>query len=193
MSAQPYRGCKPLPQPRPATCSYTAVPGARRNEGYCHDVPRPQPTCRRRYQPRHRNRRSGLVGRSRPRRRHLSVPRLSAGTGDQSVLFDPGSHLTFAGTLRKIEEVIPFTKIGYFVCLPFWLVEQHDWRLQLLDRELRFVFTPYAHFPGAICSFDPSTRALRRPHRGRTRDRPIATKQDPRRVGSGAPERPGHA
>ena len=113
--------------------------------------------------------------------------------GDQSVLFDPGSHFTCAGTLRKIEEVIPFTKIGYFVCLPFWLVEQHDWPLQLLDRELRFVFTPYAHFPGAICSFDPSTRALRRPHRGRTRNGPIATKQDPRRVGSGAPARPGHA
>ena len=121
--------------------------------------------------------------------------------GDQSVLFDPGSRLTFAGTLRKIEEVIPFTKIRYFVChhqdpdiaaalplidqiaeredavvathwraqallkhyglrIPFWLVDQHDWRLQLLDRELRFVFTPYAHFPGAICSFDPSTRVL---------------------------------
>jgi diguanylate cyclase (GGDEF)-like protein len=121
--------------------------------------------------------------------------------GDQSVLFDPGSRLTFAGTLRKIEEVIPFTKIRYFVChhqdpdiaaalplidqmvdredavvvthwraqallkhyglrLPFWLVDQHDWRLQLLDRELQFVFTPYAHFPGAICGFDPSTRVL---------------------------------
>ena len=121
--------------------------------------------------------------------------------GDQSVLFDPGSRLTFAGTLRKIEEVIPFTHIRYFVChhqdpdiaaalplidqmverddavvvthwraqallkhyglrLPFWLVDEHDWRLPLLDRELRFVFTPYAHFPGAICSFDPSTQVL---------------------------------
>lgn len=116
--------------------------------------------------------------------------------GDQSVLFDPGSRLTFAGTLRKIEEVIPFTRIRFFVChhqdpdiaaamplidelidrpdavlvthwrtqallkhyglkLPFWLVDEHDWRLPLTDRELRFVFTPYAHFPGAICTFDP--------------------------------------
>jgi diguanylate cyclase (GGDEF)-like protein len=36
--------------------------------------------------------------------------------GDQSVLFDPGSVLTFPQTLRKIEEIIPFTKIRYFVC-----------------------------------------------------------------------------
>ncbi len=118
--------------------------------------------------------------------------------GDQSVLLDPGSGLTFPGTLRKIEEVIPFSHIRYFVChhpdpditaalplidrmidrpdavlvthwrtqalikhygfkLPFWLVDEHDWRLPLLDRELRFVFTPYAHFPGAICTFDPAT------------------------------------
>jgi diguanylate cyclase (GGDEF)-like protein len=118
--------------------------------------------------------------------------------GNQSVLFDPGSRLTFAGTLRKIEEVIPFTHIRYFVChhpdpdiaaamplidamtdrpdavlvthwrthallkhyglkMPFWLVDEHDWRLPLPDRELRFVFTPYAHFPGAFCTFDPAT------------------------------------
>ncbi len=121
--------------------------------------------------------------------------------GDQSVLLDPGSRLTFPNTLRKIEEVIPFTRIRYFVChhqdpditaalplidamtarpdavvvthwraqallkhyalrMPFWLVDQHDWRLPLEDRELRFIFTPYAHFPGAFCSFDSTTRVL---------------------------------
>ncbi len=121
--------------------------------------------------------------------------------GDQSVLFDPGSRLTFAGTLRKIEEVIPFSAIRWFVChhqdpditaalplidqlvsrddaailthwrtqallkhyglrLPSILVDEHDWRLALPDRELRFIFTPYAHFPGAICSFDPHTGVL---------------------------------
>ncbi len=121
--------------------------------------------------------------------------------GDQSILFDPGSRLTFPGTLRKIEEVVPFNHIRYFVChhqdpdiaavlpliddmierddavvvthsrtsallkhyglaLPFWLVEEHDWRLALEDRELRFIFTPYAHFPGAIATFDPSTGVL---------------------------------
>ncbi len=121
--------------------------------------------------------------------------------GEHSVLFDPGSRLTFAGTLRKIEEVIPFTRIRYFVChhqdpdiaaalplidelverddavvvthwrsrallkhyglrLPFWLVDEHDWRLSLPDRELRFIFTPYAHFPGAFCTFDPRTGVL---------------------------------
>ncbi|WP_328983693.1 oxygen-binding di-iron domain-containing protein [Thiorhodovibrio winogradskyi] len=121
--------------------------------------------------------------------------------GDQSVLFDPGSRLTFPGTLRKIEQVIPFTQIRYFVChhqdpditaalplidamndredavvvthwrahallrhyglkMPFWLVDQNDWKLPLVDRELKFIFTPYAHFPGAICTFDPKTGVL---------------------------------
>ncbi len=121
--------------------------------------------------------------------------------GDQSVLFDPGSRLTFPGTLRKIEEVMPINHIRYYVChhqdpdiaaamplidelidrkdavlvthwraqallkhyglrLPFWLVDKHDWRLPLEDRVLDFVFTPYAHFPGAFCTFDPKTRVL---------------------------------
>ncbi|MCF7990735.1 MAG: diguanylate cyclase [Thiohalocapsa sp.] len=121
--------------------------------------------------------------------------------GDQSVLFDPGSVLTFAQTKRKIEEVVPFDAIRYFVCqhqdpdiaaampqidalvtrddaalithsrtqvllkhyglrLPFWLVDEHHWRIALEDRSLSFVFTPYAHFPGAICSYDEKTGVL---------------------------------
>ncbi|MEO5377821.1 MAG: diguanylate cyclase [Magnetococcus sp. DMHC-6] len=36
--------------------------------------------------------------------------------GDQSVLVDPGSALTFPYTLSKIEEVIPFSNIRYFLC-----------------------------------------------------------------------------
>lgn len=36
--------------------------------------------------------------------------------GDESVLFDPGSVLTFDKTLSKIESIIPFAKIKYFVC-----------------------------------------------------------------------------
>ncbi|MGD2083998.1 MAG: diguanylate cyclase [Chromatiales bacterium] len=115
--------------------------------------------------------------------------------GRSSVLIDPGSRLTFDHTLRKVEEVVPFADIRYFVChhqdpdiaaalpfidelvgrddavivthwrarallkhyglrLPFWLIDEHDWRLELEDRELSFVFTPYAHFPGAFCTFD---------------------------------------
>jgi len=35
--------------------------------------------------------------------------------GDQSVLIDPGSKLTFDKTLEKIEEIIPFDRIKYFV------------------------------------------------------------------------------
>ncbi|MCW8327671.1 diguanylate cyclase [Photobacterium sp. SDRW27] len=118
--------------------------------------------------------------------------------GDQSILIDPGSKLTFANTLRKINEVIPFTSIKYFVCqhqdpditgaiplieqllcrddavvvthwrtkmllkhygfaIPFWLIEDNDWQLELDDRTLSFCFTPYAHFPGAFTTFDPES------------------------------------
>ena len=118
--------------------------------------------------------------------------------GDNSVLIDPGSKLTFAGTLRKIEEVVPFTSIRYFICqhqdpditgamnlidqmisrsdaiivthwrakmlikhyelgMPFWLIDENDWRLELDDRELQFCFTPYAHFPGAFTTFDSAS------------------------------------
>lgn len=44
--------------------------------------------------------------------------------------------------------------------LPFWLIEDHDWHLDLEDRRLRFVFTPYAHFPGAFATFDEATATL---------------------------------
>lgn len=36
--------------------------------------------------------------------------------GKDSVLFDPGSMITFRETFRKIEEIIPFSNIRYFVC-----------------------------------------------------------------------------
>ena len=120
--------------------------------------------------------------------------------GERSVLFDPGSLLTFSETLRKIEEIMPFHQIKYIVChhqdpditaslpeidklrhpdtvmLTHWragmilkhygveMVTQHveemDWKLELEDRTLRFIFTPYAHFPGAFCTFDEKTRVL---------------------------------
>lgn len=121
--------------------------------------------------------------------------------GDQSVLIDPGSPLTFAETRRKIESILPFASIRYFIChhpdpdivsaislfdhevtrpdacivthwraaallkhygwkIPFWLVERNHWTLQLESRSLKFVFTPYLHFPGAFCSFDESSGIL---------------------------------
>lgn len=121
--------------------------------------------------------------------------------GDQSVLIDPGSVITFRHTLRKIEQVTPLCNIRYFVCqhqdpdiaaamplvdqlidrddavlvthgravallkhydlrMPFWQIEDHDWVLDLGGRLLRFVFTPYAHFPGAFCTFDSQEGVL---------------------------------
>ena len=46
------------------------------------------------------------------------------------------------------------------VDLPYWLVEENDWRIQLEDRALRFLFTPYAHFAGAFCTFDETSGTL---------------------------------
>jgi diguanylate cyclase (GGDEF)-like protein len=44
--------------------------------------------------------------------------------------------------------------------LPFVRVDELGWRLELEDRALRFVFTPYVHFAGAFCSFDERSGTL---------------------------------
>lgn len=44
--------------------------------------------------------------------------------------------------------------------LPFWRIEEHDWQLELEDRTLKFVFTPYLHFAGAFCTFDETSGTL---------------------------------
>ena len=43
---------------------------------------------------------------------------------------------------------------------PFWLVDKHDWKLNANGRELEFIFTPYAHFPGAFVTYDKKTGVL---------------------------------
>lgn len=56
----------------------------------------------------------------------------------------------------------------YALKMPFWLVDQHDWHLDLGGpggghggkRMVRFAFTPYAHFPGAFVSFDETSGTL---------------------------------
>jgi len=121
--------------------------------------------------------------------------------GNQSVLFDPGSSLTWPETRRKVEMLVPFDDIRWFVVhhqdpdicgampeidrlinredaawvthwraavllkhynpsVPFWLIDEHDWCLDLGGRTLEFVFTPYLHFPGAFASFDRLTGTL---------------------------------
>jgi len=44
--------------------------------------------------------------------------------------------------------------------LGYWRIEEHEWRLELVDRTLQFVFTPYAHFAGAFCTFDKTSGTL---------------------------------
>ncbi len=121
--------------------------------------------------------------------------------GDESILIDPGSRLTYATTKRKIESLINLSDIKYIVChhqdpdivscmdqllndigdrekyivthwrawslllhynwnVKLYEVEKNTWRLKAGDRKLRFIFTPYLHFPGAFCSFDEKTRTL---------------------------------
>ncbi len=43
---------------------------------------------------------------------------------------------------------------------PFYLVDKHDWKLKAGDRELEFIFTPYAHFAGAFCTYDKKSEIL---------------------------------
>lgn len=122
--------------------------------------------------------------------------------GNESVLIDPGSMITFPVTLQKIKSVLPLSDIKYVImhhqdpdivgCVsmlekmlkrsdlrfithwrtetllkhyqwktPFWLVDEHDWKLTLEGgRELEFVFTPYAHFAGAFCTYDTQTGTM---------------------------------
>lgn len=48
----------------------------------------------------------------------------------------------------------------YGIDLPYYLVDEHDWQLDLGGRRLHFVFTPYLHFPGAFTTFDAQTGTL---------------------------------
>ncbi|MBF0614698.1 MAG: diguanylate cyclase [Magnetococcales bacterium] len=121
--------------------------------------------------------------------------------GDQSVLIDPGSVLLFPTVLEKINKIIPFEQIRYFICqhqdpditgilpqidlmphhpdavvvshwrinallkhyalhMPLMCIEECNWKLNLGGRELRFIFTPYLHSPGAFCTFDPESGVL---------------------------------
>ena len=43
----------------------------------------------------------------------------------------------------------------------FYLVDEHNWELKLPSGKLlKFIFTPYAHFAGNICTYDPKTKIL---------------------------------
>ncbi len=43
---------------------------------------------------------------------------------------------------------------------PFYLIDRNDWKLKAGSRELEFIFTPYAHFPGAFCTYDKKSKIL---------------------------------
>ncbi|MGA1845842.1 diguanylate cyclase [Deferribacter abyssi] len=121
--------------------------------------------------------------------------------GKESILIDPGSNLTFKETLYKIEQIIPFSHIKYFIChhqdpditaalatiqhilnrndaliishwraielikhynlnIPFECVEKNNWEINCGNRKLKFIFTPYLHFPGAFCTYDVKSKIL---------------------------------
>ncbi len=122
--------------------------------------------------------------------------------GEESILIDPGSMITFPVVLEKIFKITSLRNIKYIIMhhqdpditgcystleslfpenqqrfivthwrtkvllkhymwkTPFYLIDKHDWRLKAGDRELEFIFTPYAHFPGAFSTFDKKTKVL---------------------------------
>ena len=122
--------------------------------------------------------------------------------GEESVLIDPGSMITFPVVLEKLFSLVKLRDIKYIVMhhqdpdivgcyntlesimpkredrrivthwraymllkhyqwkTPFFLIDKEGWKLKAGDRELEFVFTPYAHFPGAFCTFDKKTKTL---------------------------------
>ncbi len=121
--------------------------------------------------------------------------------GDESVLIDPGSMITFPVVLEKITSLVKLREIKYIIMhhqdpdivgcystlesimpkgeryivthwrtemllkhyqwkTPFYLIDAHDWKLKAGDREFEFVFTPYAHFPGAFCTYDKKSGIL---------------------------------
>ncbi len=74
-------------------------------------------------------------------------------------------------TIDKLKDRSPELKIvthwravelikHYDLTMPFLNVEENNWQLDLGGRVLKFVFTPYLHFPGAFCTFDEQTGVL---------------------------------
>ncbi|HIQ50810.1 MAG TPA: diguanylate cyclase, partial [Nautiliaceae bacterium] len=43
---------------------------------------------------------------------------------------------------------------------PFYLIDKNEWKLKTNTRELEFIFTPYAHFAGAFCTYDKESGIL---------------------------------
>ncbi len=121
--------------------------------------------------------------------------------GDDSILIDPGSRITYNITKRKIEKLIELEQIKYLIChhqdpdivgcidyllndmgntqpylithwrawallkhcnwnVKLYEIEEHGWKLKLDDRTLKFIFTPYMHFPGVFCTYDEKTKTL---------------------------------
>ncbi len=44
--------------------------------------------------------------------------------------------------------------------IEFYEVDKHEWRLKAGDLELEFIFTPYMHFPGNICTYYAKEKVL---------------------------------
>ena len=121
--------------------------------------------------------------------------------GDESILIDPGSMITFPVVLEKITSILPLKDIKYIIAhhqdpdivgcfstleklfpkgerfivthwrtemllkhyqwkTPFYLVDENEWKLIAGERELEFIFTPYAHFAGAFCTYDKKSKIL---------------------------------
>ncbi|MCB1759234.1 MAG: diguanylate cyclase [Gammaproteobacteria bacterium] len=81
-------------------------------------------------------------------------PAITSALPQLDTLIDPGgvSIVTHQQAARSIAQ--------YQLRMPFWLVERNRWQLALPQRLLQFIFTPYAHYPGAFCTFDAVSGTL---------------------------------
>lgn len=67
--------------------------------------------------------------------------------------------------LRRDAEVVTHARNEALIVhnglpLAFWRIEDHDWRLELEDCALHFVFTPYLHSAGSFVSFEEASGTL---------------------------------
>jgi PleD family two-component response regulator/glyoxylase-like metal-dependent hydrolase (beta-lactamase superfamily II) len=78
----------------------------------------------------------------------------------------------FVAALPLLESYVPHAKVVtswrtmtliqyYGINLEYYIIDDHDWQLELASgRILKFIRTPYLHFPGAFTTYDSSNQIL---------------------------------
>ena len=86
---------------------------------------------------------------------HHQDPDITGSYEILETLFPPGHERYIVTHWRA------FTLLKHYAWkTPFYLIDEHEWKLVAGDRTLEFIFTPYAHFPGAFVTYDSETGVL---------------------------------